>query len=57
MSILGSKKDDPPNSFEKGMIRKVGSGLHTFLLSDPWIKNIPLKIMFCVIFFSFSCLI
>lgn len=50
VSLLESKKDDPPKKFEKGLIRKVGSGLHTSFWHDSWIGNIPLKIIFHKLF-------
>lgn len=53
MCLLGSNKDDPPNWFELGMGKKVGSGVSTSFWGDPWLGSISLKIKFQR-FFSIS---
>ncbi|CAK8573872.1 unnamed protein product [Lathyrus sativus] len=46
VSLLGSKKDNPPIWFEIGIVKKVGPGLQTSSWKGSWIEGIPLKTRF-----------
>lgn len=46
MSLKVSKKYDPPNWFESGLVKKVRFSLSTFCWEDPWLGSVPLKIRF-----------
>lgn len=48
-SVFSSKKDDIFNLFEDGLIRKVGSGLHTFFWKYPWLE----PSLFLLVFIEF----
>lgn len=50
VSLIGSKKEDPPNWFENGLVRKIGSGLSTSFWHDFWVDNSPLSSRFYRLF-------
>ncbi|CAK8576725.1 unnamed protein product [Lathyrus sativus] len=46
MSLFRSIKDDPPNWFEFGLVKKVETCLQASFWKDHWIGSIPLKTRF-----------